>query len=64
MEHAMKTIHMNPWSLLVLGDKLQPLQPLQPTSTAKERYAPLQNINLESDEEVDAWIRASSHSGR
>lgn len=29
----------------------------------KERYAPLQNINLESDEEVDAWIRASSHSG-
>jgi hypothetical protein len=33
------------------------------TSTAEERYAPLLNLNLDSDEEVDAWIRASSHSG-
>lgn len=29
----------------------------------RERYAPLLNLNLDSDEEVDAWIRASSHSG-
>ncbi|CAK9031309.1 unnamed protein product [Durusdinium trenchii] len=29
----------------------------------KERHAPLENINLDSDEEVDAWIRSSSHSG-
>ena len=32
-------------------------------SAAEERYAPLSNLNLDSDEEVDAWIRASSHSG-
>ena len=29
----------------------------------RERYAPLDNLNLDSDEDVDAWIRASSHSG-
>ena len=58
MEHPMKTIHTNPWSLPVLGG-----QTATAATDKKERYAPLQNINLESDEEVDAWIRASSHSG-
>lgn len=43
-------------------DPLVTREPRAPSSGREARYAPT-DVNLESDEEVDAWIRQSSHSG-